>query len=92
MKINLILNRDENNIIGIDNELPYHIPEDFQWFQKNTLHNIVVMGYQTWESLPYKPLKNRYNIVISQNHGLELETKHPQASPDSDTAVTYTDF
>jgi len=78
MKINLILNRDENNIIGIDGELPYHIKEDLQWFQKKTLHNIVVMGYQTWESLPKKPLKNRYNIVISKNHIHELGSKHPQ--------------
>ena len=48
-----------------------------KWFQK-TLHNVVVMGYQTWKSLPKKPLKNRYNIVISQNHVHELGSKHPQ--------------
>lgn len=78
MKINLILNRDENNIIGVDNELPYQIKEDFKWFQKHTLHNIVVMGYNTWKSLPKRPLKNRYNIVISNNHLHELRSKHPQ--------------
>jgi dihydrofolate reductase / thymidylate synthase len=78
MKLNLILNRDENDIIGIDDELPYHIQDDFNWFQEKTLHNIVVMGYNTWKSLPKKPLKNRYNIVISNNHLDELGTKHPQ--------------
>lgn len=78
MKINLILNRDENNIIGIDDELPYHIKEDLQWFQRVTLHNIVIMGHNTWKSLPKKPLKNRYNIVISKNHIHELGTKQPQ--------------
>ena len=55
MKLNLILNRDENDIIGIDDELPYHIQDDFNWFQEKTLHNIVVMGYNTWKSLPKKP-------------------------------------
>lgn len=78
MKINLIINRDNNNIIAIDNELPYHIPDDMKWFQKHTLHNIVVMGYNTWKSLPKRPLKNRFNVVISKDHRDELGTKYPQ--------------
>ena len=78
MKINLIINRDNNDIIAIDNELPYHISDDMKWFQKHTLHNIVVMGYNTWKSLPKKPLKNRFNVVISKDHQDELRTKHPQ--------------
>jgi len=78
MKINLILNRDENKIIGVDNELPYHIPDDLKWFKRHTLNNIVVMGYNTWKSLPKKPLNNRYNIVISKNHNHELTCKYPQ--------------
>ena len=78
MKINLILNRDDNNVIAIDNELPYYIHDDMNWFQKHTLYNIVVMGYNTWKSLPKKPLKNRYNVVISKDHRDELRSKHPQ--------------
>jgi len=78
MKINLIINRDNNNIIAVDNELPYHIRDDMKWFQKHTLHNIIVMGYNTWKSLPKKPLKNRFNVVISKDHRNELGTKYPQ--------------
>ena len=87
--MNLILNRDENNIIGIDSELPYHIKEDMKWFQKHTLHNIVVMGYNTWKSLPKRPLKDRYNVVISKNHQDELRSKHPQPHK---TFTSFQDF
>lgn len=87
--MNLILNRDENNIIGVDSELPYHIKEDMKWFQKHTLHNIVVMGYNTWKSLPKRPLKNRYNVVISKNHQDELLNKNPKPHK---TFTSFQDF
>jgi thymidylate synthase len=72
MKLSLILNRDENNIIGINGELLYHIRDDLEWFKKHTVGNIIVMGYNTWMSLPKRPLNKRYNIVISKNHYEEL--------------------
>ena len=72
MKLNIILNRDNNNNIGINGELIYNILEDLKWFKEITIGNIIIMGYNTWKSLNTKPLKGRINIVISNNHYNEL--------------------
>ena len=73
MKINLILNRIEQNIIGINNDLLFKISNDFMWFKKHTKSdeinkNIIIMGYNTWVSLQIKPLPNRLNIILSKNN------------------------
>ena len=73
MNLNIILNRDNKNNIGIDGELIYHIKEDLEWFKETTIGHIVIMGYNTWVSLPKKPLNKRINIVISNNHYDELK-------------------
>ena len=71
MKLNIILNRNKEGIIGVNNDLCFHIPDDLKWFKRHTENNIVIMGYNTWCSLPVKPLPNRLNIVLSsKNHGL----------------------
>lgn len=68
MKLNIIFNRDKTNNIGINGELIYHIKEDLQWFKSITSGGVVVMGYNTWKSLPVKPLKDRINVVITKNN------------------------
>ena len=57
----------ENNAIGKDGEIPWHIKEDFQHFQEQTIGHPCVMGDKTYESLPdnAKPLPNRENIVLT---------------------------
>ena len=45
-----------NGIIGVDNTIPWHIPEDFAHFKTTTFGSTVVMGRKTWDSLPRKPL------------------------------------
>lgn len=45
--------------------IPWHIPEDLQSFQRETLGGALIMGRKTWESLPVKPLPKRLNIVVS---------------------------
>lgn len=52
--------------IGINNTIPWNIPEDLALFRKKTLNNIVIMGRKTFESIK-KPLPNRINIVITKN-------------------------
>jgi len=64
-RISIIVAVASNGAIGKDNDLLWHIPEDFRWFRKHTKGNTVVMGRNTWESLPNRPLKGRTNIVIS---------------------------
>jgi dihydrofolate reductase len=61
--------------IGIENKLPWHLPEDLQWFKSLTFGCTVIMGRKTFESLGNKPLPHRFNIVITNNNML-LENKH----------------
>lgn len=70
--ISLIVARDRNGAIGKDNTIPWHAPEDLKFFQRETSGAAVIMGRNTWESLPFKPLKNRLNIVVS-TRGSEAE-------------------
>lgn len=59
---------DLNWGIGCDGQLLQHLPKDLKFFKEKTLGKVVVMGRQTFESLPGKaPLKDRINIVLSQN-------------------------
>lgn len=63
--IKLIVAHDENYVIGHKNTIPWRNPEDMKLFKESTKNNTVIMGRNTWESLPKKPLPNRLNIVLS---------------------------
>ena len=66
--IAIIVAMTKNRIIGKDNSLPWHLPEDLKNFRKLTKNNVVIMGRKTWDSIPekYRPLPNRTNIIISR--------------------------
>lgn len=64
--ISAIVAVDNNWGIGYNNDLLMKIPNDLKHFKKITNNNIIIMGSNTWESLPVKPLPNRVNIVISR--------------------------
>ena len=66
MKITLIAAAAENNALGKDNDLVWHLPDDFKRFKKLTSHHHIIMGRKTFESFP-KPLPNRTHIVITRN-------------------------
>lgn len=66
MIISLIAAISLNNAIGKNNQLPWHLPDDFKWFKEKTSNHSIIMGRKTMESLG-KPLPNRRNIVISRN-------------------------
>ena len=63
----------DNNAIGNNNELLWHIPTDLKRFKKLTSGHQVLMGKRTWESLPIKPLPNRENIVLTDIPGEVIE-------------------
>ena len=65
MKIHLIWAQDENGGIGKDGTLPWHISEDLENFKRLTSGSTIVMGRNTWQSLPIRPLPERRNIVLS---------------------------
>lgn len=53
--------------IGYQGQLLEHIPDDLKRFKQLTENNVVIMGENTWYSLPNRPLPNRENLVISYN-------------------------
>src|SRR2546430_990867 len=54
-----------NRVIGAGSRIPWHLPEDFKWFKRMTVGNVIVMGRKTFESIG-KPLPNRETIVLSR--------------------------
>ncbi len=73
MNISIIAAIAENNVIGKDNKLIWHISEDLKRFKKLTTGHSIIMGRKTYESLPFKPLPNRENIILSSQKGLNFE-------------------
>ena len=65
-RLSLIAAMARNRVIGRDNTLPWHLPEDLRHFKATTLGKPVIMGRKTWESLG-RPLPGRRNIVVSRN-------------------------
>lgn len=68
MKISLIAAVAENGVIGRDNALPWHLPNDLKHFKAVTIGKPIIMGRKTWESLG-KPLPGRTHIVITRQAG-----------------------
>ena len=68
MIISLIVAASENNAIGKDNKLLWHLPNDMKFFKNTTWAMPVIMGRKTFESLAGEPLPGRYNIVVTRNH------------------------
>ncbi len=62
----------DNGCIGINNQLPWYLPEDLKYFRRLTTGGIVIMGRKTYDSIG-KPLPNRTNIVISRNPGYHAD-------------------
>jgi dihydrofolate reductase len=71
-KLTLIAAIDENRVLGKDNQLIWHLPEDLKRFKRLTTGHAIIMGRKTFESLP-KALPNRHNIVITRNHEVNQE-------------------
>jgi dihydrofolate reductase len=74
-KLHLIYARAANGVIGKDNALPWHLPEDMAHFKRTTLGCPVIMGRKTWDSLPpkFRPLPGRLNIVVTRDGALVAE-------------------
>ena len=62
--IKMILCCDINGGIGYKNDLLFNIDEDMKFFKETTINHKIIMGYNTWLSLPKKPLPKRENYVI----------------------------
>ena len=69
MKLGIIYARARNGVIGRNNTMPWHLPEDLAHFKRTTLGAPVIMGRKTWDSLPprFRPLPGRRNIVVTRD-------------------------
>lgn len=75
MKIALIAAMSKNRVIGINNDLPWHLPDDMKYFMETTQGHVVVMGRKNYDSLPkkFKPLPNRTNLILTRQQGYDVE-------------------
>ncbi|MBU2914896.1 dihydrofolate reductase [Reichenbachiella agariperforans] len=68
MKISMIAAMSRNRVIGINNDLPWYLPDDMKYFMETTKHHCVIMGRKNYESLPpkFRPLPDRTNLVVTR--------------------------
>ncbi len=75
MIISMIAAMGSNRVIGKDNDIPWHLPDDFKYFKESTKNHHVIMGRKNWESLPHKfrPLPSRPNFVITRQDNYQAD-------------------
>jgi len=66
MKISCIVAVAKNNVIGKDNDIPWHLPADLKYFKKTTLGHTIIMGRNCYESIG-RPLPKRTNIILTRD-------------------------
>ena len=72
MKLSLIVAVAENNTIGHNNQLIWHLPNDLKQFRRLTTGHCIIMGRKTFDSIG-KPLPNRTSIIVSRNPDFQIE-------------------
>ncbi|MFD1206135.1 MULTISPECIES: dihydrofolate reductase [Sporosarcina] len=70
--LSLLVAHDLNRVIGYENQMPWHIPEELKYFKKMTMGKAVVMGRKTFESIG-RPLPGRLNIVLTRNEDYKAD-------------------
>jgi len=77
----------KNRVIGVNNGLPWNIPEDMKFFRDMTKGHVMIMGRKTFESFGGKPLPNRFHIVITRNQGYRFEDPTVEVVSDLKSAM-----
>jgi dihydrofolate reductase len=72
VSVSFIFAMDRNRGIGLNNALPWHLPEDLKFFKRVTLGSAILMGRKTYESIG-KALPGRTNIILTQNEAFRAE-------------------
>ncbi|MGX6961151.1 dihydrofolate reductase [Vagococcus xieshaowenii] len=65
--------QDENRLIGNNDQMPWYLPNDLQFFKTTTENNTIVMGRTTFEGMNKQPLPNRQTIVLTSDENYEAE-------------------
>ena len=74
MIVSLIAAVAKNRVIGKNNNLIWHLPDDLKFFSKKTSGHVVLMGRKNYDSIPskYRPLPNRTNVIVTRQSDLQL--------------------
>ncbi|WP_137664085.1 dihydrofolate reductase [Enterococcus hulanensis] len=65
--------QDKNGLIGKNNRLPWHLPNDLRFFKETTINHTLVMGRKTFEGMGGRPLPNRQTIVLTRDKDYQAE-------------------
>lgn len=67
--VTLVWAQAQGGVIGVDNTIPWHVPEDMGYFKRVTMGYPVIMGRKTWDSIPprFRPFSGRRNIVVTRD-------------------------
>jgi dihydrofolate reductase len=92
-QVSLVWAQANGGVIGRDNTIPWHVPEDMAYFKKVTQGHPVVMGRKTWDSLPakFRPLPGRRNIVVTRQPDWMAEGAETASGLASALALTNED-
>lgn len=86
--LSIIVAKAKNNVIGKNNELIWHIPDDLKRFKKLTIGHTIIMGRKTFDSLG-RILPNRYHVVLTQNKNWNVDDENVQVINDVSELLPY---
>lgn len=78
----------ENDVIGVNNDLPWDIPEDMKFFRDKTKGKAMIMGRKTFESVGH-PLPNRLSVIVTRQKDYKVDSPQAVVVPDIKAAVEY---
>ncbi len=87
-RVIIIAAASENNALGKDNDLLWHLPDDFKRFKAITSGHNIIMGRKTFESFP-RPLPNRFHIIITRDSSYHTPHENCTIVHSLEEALTY---
>jgi dihydrofolate reductase len=81
MIISIIAAMSQNKIIGNQGAMPWKSKEEMEYFKQKTIGHPIIMGRKTWDSLRNRPLKDRFNIVITRDKELRGMASEQKEGP-----------
>jgi dihydrofolate reductase len=75
MKVSMIAAMAKDRVIGLNNQMPWHLPADLSFFKRVTLGKPIIMGRKTYQSIG-RPLPGRLNIVLTRDENLQIDGVH----------------
>ena len=88
MSLSHIVAVSENDVIGVNNDLPWEIPEDMKFFRDKTKGKAMIMGRKTYESVGH-PLPHRLSIIVTRQTDYKVDNPSAVIKPDLESAIEY---